>query len=250
MRVLTPGFVMSLFAEQYRPGRAGPCDPHELGGNLCRCTGYRPIRDAALSLGMRLRGISRSFVAAGSGAGSAGVESAGAPISRPANLDECLAILAGRSEARLISADGPGGGIESTGAAMDSPGKPGGDRGTSPIFRDESSVTIGAALPLNEIAKRWSTRQRYFPHGYGCSRRLRFVIEPPSAGISPLLRRLAMARRCCSRWTPRSELASGRGRRTIPLASFFTSYRRTALAPDELITAIEIPKPLPEFVRF
>src|SRR5262245_12134558 len=23
----TPGFVMSLFAEQYRPGREGPCDP-------------------------------------------------------------------------------------------------------------------------------------------------------------------------------------------------------------------------------
>src|SRR5271170_6257809 len=47
----TPGFVMSLFAEHYRPGRTGPCDPHELGGNLCRCTGYRPIRDAAVSLG-------------------------------------------------------------------------------------------------------------------------------------------------------------------------------------------------------
>src|SRR5580700_1811020 len=47
----TPGFVMSLFAEQYRAGRTGHCDPHELGGNLCRCTGYRPIRDAALSLG-------------------------------------------------------------------------------------------------------------------------------------------------------------------------------------------------------
>ncbi len=51
----TPGFVMSMFAEQYRPGRCGPCDPHELGGNLCRCTGYRPIRDAALSLGVRRR---------------------------------------------------------------------------------------------------------------------------------------------------------------------------------------------------
>jgi len=36
----------------------------------------------------------------------------------------------------------------------------------------------------------------------------------------------------------------------IPLASFFTGYRRTALAPDELIAAIEIPKPLPQFMRF
>ena len=46
----TPGFVMSLFAEHYRPGRQGPCDPESMGGNLCRCTGYRPIRDAALAL--------------------------------------------------------------------------------------------------------------------------------------------------------------------------------------------------------
>src|SRR2546430_16028222 len=37
----TPGFVMSLFAAQYRPGRDGPCDPLALAGNLCRCTGYR-----------------------------------------------------------------------------------------------------------------------------------------------------------------------------------------------------------------
>jgi xanthine dehydrogenase small subunit len=45
-------------------------------------------------------------------------------------------------------------------------------------------------------------------------------------------------------------LASLRGRRAVPLSSFFTSYRRTVLAPDEIIAGIEIPKPLPEFVRF
>ena len=51
----TPGFVMSLFAEHYRPGRVGPCDPLALAGNLCRCTGYRPIRDAARVARARLR---------------------------------------------------------------------------------------------------------------------------------------------------------------------------------------------------
>ncbi|MFZ0486053.1 MAG: 2Fe-2S iron-sulfur cluster-binding protein, partial [Arenicellales bacterium] len=44
----TPGFVMSLFA-LYKggphPGRRGVDDA--LAGNLCRCTGYRPIIDAA-----------------------------------------------------------------------------------------------------------------------------------------------------------------------------------------------------------
>ena len=45
----TPGIVMSLFAA-YHSGEpmtyAGLCD--QLAGNLCRCTGYRPIIEAAL----------------------------------------------------------------------------------------------------------------------------------------------------------------------------------------------------------
>ena len=46
----TPGFVMSLFTLYHsgkRPDRAAVNDG--LAGNLCRCTGYRPIADAALS---------------------------------------------------------------------------------------------------------------------------------------------------------------------------------------------------------
>jgi aerobic-type carbon monoxide dehydrogenase small subunit (CoxS/CutS family) len=46
----TPGIVMSLYAlyqDGARPvSRAAVCD--QLAGNLCRCTGYRPIIDAAL----------------------------------------------------------------------------------------------------------------------------------------------------------------------------------------------------------
>lgn len=56
----TPGIVMSLFTlhESQRRGggeRPAPLTPERLeaalGGNLCRCTGYRPIRDAALAMG-------------------------------------------------------------------------------------------------------------------------------------------------------------------------------------------------------
>ena len=46
----TPGFVMSLFTLYHaglRPDRAVVND--WLAGNLCRCTGYRPIADAALA---------------------------------------------------------------------------------------------------------------------------------------------------------------------------------------------------------
>ena len=44
----TPGFVMSLFAlfkNEASPTRATICEA--IAGNLCRCTGYRPILDAA-----------------------------------------------------------------------------------------------------------------------------------------------------------------------------------------------------------
>ncbi|RMO80190.1 Xanthine dehydrogenase [Pseudomonas syringae pv. philadelphi] len=44
----TPGFVMSLFALQKNSSDADAHQAHEaLAGNLCRCTGYRPILAAA-----------------------------------------------------------------------------------------------------------------------------------------------------------------------------------------------------------
>jgi xanthine dehydrogenase small subunit len=44
----TPGFVMSLWALRTRHGgaRHPPADRRRPAGNLCRCTGYRPILDA------------------------------------------------------------------------------------------------------------------------------------------------------------------------------------------------------------
>ncbi len=45
----TPGFVMSLFALYQAGGIPGRAEVNDaLAGNLCRCTGYRPIVDAAL----------------------------------------------------------------------------------------------------------------------------------------------------------------------------------------------------------
>src|SRR5690606_28818018 len=49
----TPGFVMSLYT-MYRNGLIEPDRDQvldHLSGNLCRCTGYRPIIDAALAMG-------------------------------------------------------------------------------------------------------------------------------------------------------------------------------------------------------
>src|SRR5262249_50915374 len=96
----TPGFVMSLFAEHYRRNRTGPCDPHAMAGNLCRCTGYRPIRDAALALGPapadafhdRLRRPAPTLTSIASDA-----------YSRPTTVAACLEILARSSRATLIA---------------------------------------------------------------------------------------------------------------------------------------------------
>src|SRR5205814_4497202 len=44
----TPGFIMSMFEGYYRDDLKTVAQLDEqLCGNLCRCTGYRPIRDAA-----------------------------------------------------------------------------------------------------------------------------------------------------------------------------------------------------------
>ena len=46
----TPGIVMSLFAHYHAGAPATRESVNEaLAGNLCRCTGYKPIVDAALA---------------------------------------------------------------------------------------------------------------------------------------------------------------------------------------------------------
>ncbi|HJX84108.1 MAG TPA: FAD binding domain-containing protein, partial [Candidatus Angelobacter sp.] len=100
----TPGFVMSLFAEHYRPGRGGACDPHATAGNLCRCTGYRPIRDAALSLGAAPEdALSKRLSRPAPDVSAVTYKSNDTSFHRPANLSECFALLATHPDARLVA---------------------------------------------------------------------------------------------------------------------------------------------------
>jgi xanthine dehydrogenase small subunit len=46
------------------------------------------------------------------------------------------------------------------------------------------------------------------------------------------------------------KIAGPSGIRILPLDAFFTSYRRTAMAPGELLVSVRIPKPLPVAIRF
>jgi xanthine dehydrogenase small subunit len=248
----TPGFVMSLLAEQYRRGRTGACDPHELGSNLCRCTGYRPIRDAALALGPAPEG---SFLERLSRRAPqlAAVEYASADtwFHRPKTVEECLSILSADPEARLL-AGGTDLGVESNlrGRRWRHLVSVEAIEELREFSETADSIRIGAGLTLNEIGERWSAPpeafQQWLPLFASPAIRNRATLGGNLATASPIGDGAPLLAALDA-----TLLVAGReGRRTVPLARFFTAYRRTALASGEMIAGIEIPKPLPAFSRF
>jgi xanthine dehydrogenase small subunit len=244
----TPGFVVSLFAEQYRPDRTGPCDTMALAGNLCRCTGYRPIGDAARSLGPAPDDEWRQRLdrpAPEIGAFST------PGFSRPATLDACLALLREQPGAKVV-AGGTDLGVESNLFARRWPHLISLDAidELREFSNTSDRVTIGAALPLSEIGEQWTDAPDAFREW------LSLFASPPIRNRATLGGNLATA-------SPIGDaapmllalnaivhVAGASGRRSIPLSSFFTGYRRTAMEAGELIAAVEIPKPLPKFLRF
>jgi xanthine dehydrogenase small subunit len=244
----TPGFVVSLFAEHYRLNRAGPCDVQALAGNLCRCTGYRPIRDAALSLGPTPDDECRRRLETASGALDA---FAVAGFSRPATLEACLDILGANPGAKVV-AGATDVGVESNLFARRWPHLISLD--AIEELREFSStpqrVTIGAALSLDEIGERFTDAPDVFQ-------------EWLTLFASPLIRNRATLGGNLATASPIGDaaplllaldavvhLASASGPRSIPLSSFFTGYRKTVMQAGELMTTVEIPKPFPQFVRF
>lgn len=244
----TPGFVVSLFAEHYRPDRVGPCDPLAMGGNLCRCTGYRPIRDAALSLGPAPAGAWRDRLARPAPRlGSVHLPQ----FSRPSTLDECFAVLASHSDAVLI-AGGSDLGVESNLRGKRWPHVVSLEaiEELRELAEDPASVRIGAALPLADLERQWPSAPPVFANWFA------LFASPPIRNRATLGGNLATA-------SPIGDSAplllafdavlhsiSRNGRRSIPIAEFFEGYRRTALDNGEILTTVELPKPLPEHVRF
>ncbi len=244
----TPGFVMSLFAEQHRPDRHGECDVAALAGNLCRCTGYRPIQDAAVSLGapaasMFTDRLQRPALELEP------VATAG--FTRPSTVEACVAVLRANPDARVVSG--------ATDLAVEANLKHArwghlvsldGIDELRAFAETPKGVVIGAGLPLNEIGRRWAQAPDVFR-------------EWLTLFASPLIRNRATLGGNLATASPIGDaaplllamdaivhLGGERGRRTVPLESFFTAYRKTAMTPGELLTAVEIPKPLPQALRF
>lgn len=240
----TPGFVMSMFAEQYRPGREGPCDIQALTGNLCRCTGYRPIRDAALSLGPAPADKFRARLdAPAPEVGPVNYDG----FSRPKTLAECLALLAEHPEARLI-AGGTDLVVESNLRLRRFPHLiclEGLDE-LRQLRNSEKQLEIGAALTLSEITLAppvWHEWLALFASPLIRNRATlggNIATASPIGDGPPLLLALDAQVR----------IAGPHGLRTLPLNEFFLSYRQTALAPGELLVSIILPKPFPALARF
>jgi xanthine dehydrogenase small subunit len=244
----TPGFVLSLFAEQHRPGRIGPCDVGALSGNLCRCTGYRPIRDAALSLGPPPPGPLLDRLA--EPVAPLARVSARA-FSRPVSTEGAIAAL-GAIDGSIVVAGATDLGVEWNLRRRRWPHII--DLGAIQELQDSQTtsdeVRIGAAVPLGELPARWPDAPRA-------------VHEWLELFASPLIRNRATLGGNLGTASPIGdaaplllalgasvELAGPRGRRIVPLAEFFVDYRKTAREPDEIIVSVRVPGPYPRHLRF
>jgi xanthine dehydrogenase small subunit len=140
-------------------GEHGPngFDLHALSGNLCRCTGYRPIRDAAFALEQPDDDdpLARRSAAPAPVVPATRLASETGEFVRPAALAEALALLARRPDAVLLA------GSTDLGVAVNllgvrAPLVVAIDR--LPELRDlridDEQVEIGAALSLTEVERR------------------------------------------------------------------------------------------------
>ncbi len=248
----TPGIVMSLFAlfhNSHNPTQEEA--KAALAGNLCRCTGYRPIIDAA--------------VQAGAGSGKDRVSADEARIARllksipsdsvcivtpaqrydqPATLRECLALIRKFPKAIVING--------ATDAAL---------RVTkkfevvphiidlsrvgalTKMKRSRSTLTIGAGVRISELM---NALRKDFPAFSGMlevfgAEQIRNVASiggnlGTASPISDILPALIAHK-------ARIMLESSKGRRQVDADKFVTGYRKTALRQGELITAVVLPIP-------
>jgi xanthine dehydrogenase small subunit len=283
----TPGFVCSMASEYYRADRSpsadatspddldpredaetiahwghlplagehGPngFDLHALSGNLCRCTGYRPIRDAAYALGMPPADdrLAARLTSPPPAVRATRISAADGELVRPADLAEALELMGTHPEAVLVAG--------STDWGVDVNIK--GIRAAYVLAIDrlpelrtfhlgDDVIELGAALSLTEIERRLFGRipllEQVIPQF--ASRLIRngatlggnLGTGSPIGDTPPALLALEAS----------LVLASPDGEREVPLADYFTGYRQSVRRAGELIRAVRIPLPLAGITGF
>ncbi|MFE5590776.1 xanthine dehydrogenase small subunit [Streptomyces sp. NPDC056549] len=264
----TPGFVCSMAAEYYRPDRCaheeadgasdaehGPngFDLHALSGNLCRCTGYRPIRDAVFAVGTPTEEdpLARRREEAPPAPVATEYARDDSVFVRRETLAETLRLLRERPDA-VVVAGSTDWGVEVSIRSRRAGCVVAVDR--LPELRelrvDSDRVEIGAALTLTEIERRLDGEvpllAQLFPQF--ASRLIRngatlggnLGTGSPIGDSPPALLALDAS----------VVLADADGEREVPLAAYFTGYRQSVRRPGELIRAVRVPLPLSPVTAF
>jgi xanthine dehydrogenase small subunit len=248
----TPGFVMSLFT-LYHSGKEPRRETVDdvLAGNLCRCTGYRPIIEAAFrthDYGAKDQ-FHRNAAATARKLGSIerrdtlALEKDGQRYFAPANLEELTACFEQYPEACLL------GGATDIGlwvTKLHQRPKALVYTGNVPEMRrldvGGDCIEIGGAVPhgdafhalaaefadFGEILRRFGGVQVRNVGTLGGN----IANASPIGDTPPLL--LALGATLLLRRNSETRL--------LPIDEFFLSYRRTALRKSELIEAIRIPR--------
>jgi xanthine dehydrogenase small subunit len=251
----TPGFVVSLFCEYYRPGRTG-FDSESISGNLCRCTGYRPIADVARALPAPTEADPR-LVQLRTRAAPLTTSESGSPAERffrPATLSEAFALFEAEPCAQLI-AGGTDLMVYANQRYQRFPALISVEALTElhELELGESELVLGAAVPLARLERALSEAalgaellEQLLPLFSSRLIRNRATLGGNLGTASPI----GDAGPALLALGAELELVSRRGTRRLPLAQFFLDYRRTALDAGELIRAVRIARPMPAFQRF
>jgi xanthine dehydrogenase small subunit len=242
----TPGFVMAMFAFHQGGERVEDRIIHEvLAGNLCRCTGYRSIVEACRQAARAPR------IDAGNGDAAGAL--AALPVCRDYRAGEQVFLRPG-SLAALFAAM-----AEIPDALLLGGGTDLGLRVSKDRERIAAVISLATVAELQRINVAADALElgggvtytqalphidRHFP-AFGAlvrrigSRQIRnlatiagnLVTASPIGDTIPGLIALAAT----------VTLASASGERAIPVESFITGYRKTALRPGEVIAAVRIP---------
>jgi xanthine dehydrogenase small subunit len=255
----TPGFVMSLFGMYQNHVVRGEAitrelAQEELSGNLCRCTGYRPILDAARQMGELPRvEVDEPAILAQLAELRARREQvpASGPYLAPLALPELLALRAQNPKAQVV-AGCTDVGLWVTKMHMQFPQVLDVTR-VEELRRVETydrHIAIGAAVTLTDAyaalvrerpqLKTFANRFAGLPVRNSGTLGGNVANGSPIGDSMPLL--IALGAHVV--------LLSQRGHRDIPLEDFYTGYRKNVLAPDEVVGWIKVPRPVEgEFLR-